>query len=84
MVVRDPRKAALNVAKHGVSFDEAVSVFLDARLGRSRRAACGRRGQISSTWALGGWTSPDDCLHRQEKWQWRNDPYHQRAPREPA
>jgi uncharacterized protein len=27
----DPRKAALNVAKHGVSFDEAVSVFLDAK-----------------------------------------------------
>jgi uncharacterized DUF497 family protein len=26
----DPRKAAANAAKHGVSFDEAVSVFLDA------------------------------------------------------
>ena len=26
----DPRKAATNAAKHGVSFDEAVSVFLDA------------------------------------------------------
>jgi uncharacterized DUF497 family protein len=25
----DPRKAATNAAKHGVSFDEAVSVFLD-------------------------------------------------------
>jgi uncharacterized protein len=25
----DPRKAASNEAKHGVSFDEAVTVFLD-------------------------------------------------------
>jgi uncharacterized protein len=27
----DARKAALNEAKHGVTFDEAVTVFLDAR-----------------------------------------------------
>jgi uncharacterized protein len=26
----DPRKAASNAAKHGVPFDEAVTVFLDA------------------------------------------------------
>jgi uncharacterized DUF497 family protein len=26
----DPRKAAANAAKHGVSFDEAVTVFLDS------------------------------------------------------
>ncbi|MBI1873275.1 MAG: BrnT family toxin [Acidobacteria bacterium] len=26
----DPRKAEANAAKHGVSFDEAVTVFLDA------------------------------------------------------
>jgi uncharacterized DUF497 family protein len=26
----DPRKAGANAAKHGVSFDEAVTVFLDA------------------------------------------------------
>jgi uncharacterized DUF497 family protein len=26
----DPRKAEANAAKHGVSFDDAVSVFLDA------------------------------------------------------
>jgi len=25
----DPRKAAANAAKHGVSFDDAVTVFLD-------------------------------------------------------
>jgi uncharacterized protein len=25
----DPQKAALNLAKHGVSFDEAVTVFYD-------------------------------------------------------
>ena len=25
----DPRKAEVNAAKHGVSFDEAVTVFLD-------------------------------------------------------
>jgi hypothetical protein len=25
----DPRKAEANAAKHGVSFDEAVTVFLD-------------------------------------------------------
>jgi len=27
----DPRKAEANAAKHGVSFDEAVTVFLDAK-----------------------------------------------------
>jgi len=27
----DLRKAAANAAKHGVSFDDAVTVFLDAR-----------------------------------------------------
>jgi hypothetical protein len=27
----DPRKAEANAAKHGVSFDDAVTVFLDAR-----------------------------------------------------
>jgi len=26
----DPRKAEANAAKHGVSFDDAVTVFLDA------------------------------------------------------
>jgi uncharacterized DUF497 family protein len=26
----DPRKAEANAAKHGVAFDDAVSVFLDA------------------------------------------------------
>ena len=30
----DPRKAEINLRKHGVSFDEAASVFLD-RLARS-------------------------------------------------
>ena len=29
MFERDPRKAEANAAKHGVSFDEAVTVFLD-------------------------------------------------------
>jgi uncharacterized protein len=27
----DPRKAEANAAKHGVSFDDAVTVFLDAQ-----------------------------------------------------
>jgi uncharacterized DUF497 family protein len=27
----DPRKAEANAAKHGVSFDEAVTVFLDSK-----------------------------------------------------
>jgi len=27
----DPRKAEANAAKHGVSFDEAVTVFLDTK-----------------------------------------------------
>jgi uncharacterized DUF497 family protein len=27
----DPRKAAANAKKHGVSFDDAVTVFLDTR-----------------------------------------------------
>ena len=30
MFAWDPRKAEANAAKHGVSFDEAVTVFLDA------------------------------------------------------
>ena len=29
MFQRDPRKAEANAAKHGVSFDDAVTVFLD-------------------------------------------------------
>jgi uncharacterized DUF497 family protein len=27
----DPRKAQVNASKHGVSFDEAVTIFLDTR-----------------------------------------------------
>jgi uncharacterized DUF497 family protein len=29
MFVWDPRKAEANAAKHGISFDDAVTVFLD-------------------------------------------------------
>jgi uncharacterized DUF497 family protein len=39
----DPRKAQANAAKHGVSFDDAVSVFLDPE------ALDGRDLQHSST-----------------------------------
>jgi uncharacterized DUF497 family protein len=51
----DPQKAQANAAKHGVSFDEAVTVFLDTNAldgpcdrGRERpRATDGRRANVA-------------------------------------
>ena len=62
----DPRKAEANAAKHGVSFDDAVTVFLDAN------ALDGPDVRHSEAEAR-------LRLHTQEKRQCRNDPAHQRA-----
>jgi uncharacterized DUF497 family protein len=65
----DPRKAEANAAKHGVSFDDAVSVFLDTealdgpdlqhstaeqRFLRLGRAADGRVLMVAYTLRRGG------------------------------
>jgi uncharacterized DUF497 family protein len=45
----DPRKAEANAAKHGVLFDDAVMVFLDANAyGRPRPAARTFRSTVSA------------------------------------
>jgi uncharacterized DUF497 family protein len=80
----DARKAETKVAKHNVSFGDAVTVFLDpnaldgpdlehsAAEARSRRL--GRAGQRARA---------HGCVHSEEAWQCGNDPDHQRAAREP-
>jgi uncharacterized DUF497 family protein len=79
----DPRKAEANAAKHGVAFDDAVTVFLDpdARDGpdlehssaesRFRRLGRAADGQVLMV------------AYAQEKWRCRSDPDHQRAAGEP-
>jgi uncharacterized DUF497 family protein len=80
----DPRKAEANAAKHGVSFEDAVTVFLDPEaldgadlqhsLGESRFL---RLGRSASGHVLHG------RVHIQEKWRCGSDPDHQRAAGEP-
>ena len=47
----DQRKADSNLKKHGVSFQEAASVFADALRSRYRIQTIQRRKPASSTWA---------------------------------
>ena len=65
----DPRKAEANAAKHGVSFDEAVTVFLDPEAfdGPGPAALFGR-STTSAARAIGRRTRAHRCLHDQEKW----------------
>jgi uncharacterized DUF497 family protein len=79
----DPRKAEANAVKHGVAFDDAVTVFLDpdpldgpdlehssveSRFRRLGRAAGGQLLMVA---------------YAQEKWGCRSDPDHQRAAGQP-
>src|SRR5438034_4338516 len=75
----DTRKASANQDKHGVSFEEAASVFGDPDaldgpdVGHSvRESRYLRLGRA----ATGG-------VYPQEARRWRDDPHHQRAPGEP-
>jgi uncharacterized DUF497 family protein len=80
----DPRKAEANAVKHGVSFDDAVSVFLDPEAldgpdlqhssaeSRFLRLGRSRSGRVLMR-----------RVHVQEKWRCRSDPDHQRAAGEP-
>ena len=48
----DPRKAAANAAKHGVTFDEAKNVFYDEHAGRymtPSRRSCRPSGALRSS-----------------------------------
>jgi len=79
----DPRKAEANAAKHGVSFDDAVTVFLDANAldgldlqHSSAEARFRRLGQSADGRVL------MVAYYPEEKRRWRNDPSHQRAARE--
>ena len=53
----DQRKAASNVHKHGVSFDEAASVFLDklAVSGHDPDHSIDRRVEIYYVWPVRSW-----------------------------
>src|ERR687888_2568808 len=79
----DPRKAEANAAKHGVSFDDAVTVFLDPDAldgpdlqHSSAETRFRRLGRSADGHAHGG-------VHPQEEWRCGNDPAHQRAAGEP-
>jgi uncharacterized DUF497 family protein len=79
----DPRKAEANAAKHGVTFDDAVTVFLDpdaldgpdlqhsSAESRFRRLGRGADGRVLIV------------AYTLRKWPCRNDPDHQRAASEP-
>ena len=80
----DPRKARANAAKHGISFQDAVTVFLDPEAldgpdlqhssAESRFLRLGRSAE---------WTRAHGHVHIQERWRCRSDPDHQPAAREP-
>ena len=79
----DPRKAASNLAKHGVSFEEATTVFGDPGvldgpdLGHSEdEARCLRLGRSILDRVL-------MVAYTEEEITWRGDPHHQRAASEP-
>jgi uncharacterized DUF497 family protein len=76
----DPRKAEANAAKHGVSFDDAVTVFLDANaLDGPDLSHSECRSTVSAAGPSRRRALAHGGLHAQEKWQCRNDPDHQRA-----
>ena len=68
MIEWDPRKAKANAAKHGVSFDDAVTVFLDAealddRTCSTQVAKPGFGGSVdpptgACSWSPGGRVAP--------------------------
>jgi hypothetical protein len=80
----DPRKAEANAAKHSVSFDEAMTVFLDPNaldgpdLQHSKAEWRGFYG-----WPSRGRARAHGGLYAQENWRCRNNPDHQRAAGEP-
>jgi uncharacterized DUF497 family protein len=76
----DPRKAKANAAKHGITFDEAVTVFLDPDgLDGPDLQHSAAEGAIPSAWSIGRRTGAHGWVHAQEKWRCRSDPTYQRA-----
>jgi hypothetical protein len=78
-----PRKAEANAAKHSVTFDDAVTVFLDPDALHGPTAALGGRIAIPSARTVRRRTGAHRGVYAQENWQCRNDPDHQRAAGEP-
>jgi uncharacterized protein len=79
----DPRKAEANAAKHGVSFEDAVTVFLDPEAldgpdlqHSSAESRFLRLGRSRSGRAHGR-------VHTQETWRCGSDPDHQRPAGKP-
>ena len=80
----DPRKAEANAAKHDVSFEDAVTVFLDPEAldgsdlqHSSAESRFLRLGRSAGGHVLIG------RVHIQERWQCGSDPDHQRAAGKP-
>ncbi|HEU4993891.1 MAG TPA: BrnT family toxin [Gemmatimonadaceae bacterium] len=48
----DPRKAEANAAKHGVSFEDAVTVFLDPKASMVRICSTRRWSRGSCAWSI--------------------------------
>jgi uncharacterized DUF497 family protein len=80
----DPRKAEANAAKHGVSFEDAVTVFLDPEAfdGPDRQHSSAESRFLRLGRSAGGHVLMV-AYTIQEKWRCGSDPDHQRAAGEP-
>ena len=78
----DPRKAAANRRKHGVSFEEAIPVFGDplARIFDDPDHSQGEPRELISSGTAADRPAAGDCLHAAG----RSDTHLQRAPRDPT
>ena len=63
----DPRKAEANAAKHGVAFDDAVTVFLDSDALDGPDLQLLGRIAVPSTWTICRRTGAHGCVYGQEK-----------------
>jgi len=80
----DPKKASVNLTKHGVSFEDASTVFADPNAmdgGDLQHSAGELRFSPARTVEVGH--GLDGRVHFEEYRKWRNDPNHQRAASEP-
>ena len=60
----DPRKAEANAAKHGVSFDDAVTVFLDPdALDGPDLQHSSAESRFLRAWSIAKWTRAHGRVH---------------------
>ena len=66
----EPRKARVNAAQHGISFEDAVTVFLDPEAldGPDLQHSFGGVA-VPAAWSIRRWTRAHGRVHIQERWR---------------